>query len=341
MTDGYWSFNSEVYPLPSLSNDSTPTIRLADPVLYNVATFFASLLTNNILPRFSDECAAVRLSHSTLDNFVDNVAVAQIIDFPLDPNALRITSYKFPLLSVYVEEEGFHQWTLTNTATRRDIVVAWILPPLAPEQMNRLYPFLGVATKAWLAYGPQGYDAKISNGPSVWQTANLSFGAMKGVKYLPYMGFNKSKEVAYFPSIQMRISMVERQQNPVPQNFGSFSGISLLREDLVDGYNPANPITNFIDGYVYPNISLTSCSPSSGTIQGNTMLTLQGVGFLAEKIAKVTVCGAAVKTISVLSPSVMLVVTNPGITAGTGDVVAYDEQGNAYTLTNGYNYTSP
>lgn len=341
MTDGYWSYNSKVYPLPSLSSDSTPTIRLADPVLYNVATFFAQILTNNILPRFSDECQAVRLTHSVLDNFVDNVAVAQIIDFPLDPNALRITSYKFPLLSVYVEEEYFHQWTLTNQATRRDIVVAWILPPLAPEQMNRLYPFLGVATKAWNAFGPQGYDPKVSNGPSFWQTANLSFGAMLGVKYLPYMGLDKEKKAAYFPSIQMRISMVERDQMPVPQNFSSFSGISLLREDLVDGYNPANPITNFVDGYIYPNITVTSCSPSSGSIQGNTLLTLQGTGFLPQKIAKVTVCGAAVKQVNVLSPSVMLVITNPGITTGTGDVVAYDEQGNTYTLTNGFTYTSP
>jgi hypothetical protein len=86
---------------------------------------------------------------------------------------------------------------------------------------------------------------------------------------------------------------------------------------------------------------LTSCSPNSGTIQGNTLLVIQGTGFLVGKIVRVSVCGADVKVINVVSPTVMMVVTNPGISTGTGDVVAYDEQGNAYTLTNGFTYTSP
>ncbi len=342
MTDGYYSFNSKVQPLPSLTSDPTPTIQLADPVLYAAANLFRQILNTNLQPRFSNEAAACGLTHANLDNFVDGVTVAQVIDYPLDPSALRVTNYKFPLLSVYTEEEFFHQWTLTNQMVHRTLVISWILPPLAVQQMNRMYEFLQLAGKAMLAYGPQGYDPKVTpNGPSAWQTANLSFGAMMGVKHLPYMGLDKEKKTAYFPSIQMRMAVMERQQDPVPQNFESFSGISLLREDLVDGYNPANPITNFIDGYVYPNISLTSCTPNSGSIQGNTLLVIQGTGFLATKISTVTVCGAEVKSLVVKSPTVMLAITNPGITAGTGDVVAYDEQGNSYTLTNGFTYTTP
>lgn len=342
MTDGYYSFNSKVQPLPSLTDDPTPIIQLADPVLFAAANFFRQILNTNLQPRFSDEARACGLTHANLDNFVDNLVVAQVIDYPLDPSALRITNYKFPLMSVYTEEEYFHQWTLTNQMVRRTIVVSWILPPLSVQQMNRMYEFLGNASKAMLAYGPQGYDPKVNpQGPSVWKTSNLSFGAMIGVKHLPYMGLDKEKKTAYFPSIQMRMAIMERAQAPVPQNYESFSGISLLREDLVDGYNPANPITDFIDGYIYPNITITSCLPNSGTIQGNSLLVIQGTGFLAEKIAEVKVCGAAVKSINVLSPTVIMVVTNPGISVGTGDVVAYDQQGNAYTLTNGFTYTSP
>lgn len=342
MTDSNYSFNSKVQPLPSLTSDPTPIIQLADPVLYAAANLFRQILNTNLQPRFSNEAAACGLTHANLDNFVDNVTVAQVIDYPLDPNALRITNYKFPLMSVYTEEEYFHQWTLTNQMVHRTLVIAWILPPLTVQQMNRLYTFLQEASKAMLAFGPQGYDPKVNpNGPSAWQTANMSFGAMIGVKHLPYMGLDKEKKAAYFPSIQMRMAVMERGQDPVPQNFISFTGISTLQENLVDGYNPANPILDFVDGYIVPNISLTSCTPNSGSIQGNNLLVIQGAGFLAEKIAQVKVCGAQVKKISVLQPNVMLVVTNPGITAGTGDVVAYDEQGNSYTLHNGFTYTTP
>ena len=307
-----------------------------------MASAFTQFLNTNLLPRFANEAQACRLTHANVDNWVDNTAVAQVIDFPLDPNSLKQTNYKFPLLSVYTEEEHFHQWTLVYTATRRDIVLAWILPPLAPEQMNRLYPFLGIASKTWLAYGPQGYDPKVTpQGPSFWTNSNLSFGAMLGVKYLPYMGLDKEKKSAYFPSIQMRISFVEKNQYPVAQNYTiPFSG-AYIEEDLYDGYNPGNPILNFVDGYVYPSITMTSCSPNSGTIQGYTQLTIVGTGFLTNKNPTITICGVPAASVIVTSPTVLTVITNPGITVGTGDIEYNDAQQSTATITSGFTYTSP
>lgn len=340
MTDGYYAFNSSIFPLESLGNDPRPTFQIGDPVLYQVCAFFTQLLNTNLMPRLSNEAVVSGLTHSNYDNWQDNLAVAQTVMFPLYPQILTTTDFQFPLLAIHVEEEHLHQWTLTNTSVRADVVLSWVLPPLTPRQMNRLYPFFRDAVKAWLAYGPQGYDPKVNpQGPSVWQTAGLSFGAMQSVRYMPYLGLDKDKKHAYFPSIQMRISLLERAQQPVPQNYEAFSGISTLQENLVDGYNPANPIVDFIDGYVYPNISLTSCVPNSGTINGNTLLTIYGTGFPAEKIARVSVCGADVRAFNVQSPTVLLAVTNPGITTGTGDIVAYDQQNNPYTLHNGFTYT--
>lgn len=345
MTDGYFGFSSAVYPLESLTADPTPVIKIGDPVLYAVASAFAQFLNTNLAPRFFNEAAACRMTHANLDNWVDNTVVAQIIDYPLDPQALRVTNYKFPLMSVYVEEEHFHQYTLVYNSVRRDIVIAWILPPMAPEQMNRMYEFFGIASKTWLAYGPQGYDPKVTpSGPSFWTNCNLSFGMMNGVKYLPYLGLNKDKTNAYFPSIQMRISFVERNQYPVPQNYETFTGISTLQENLVDGYNPANPIVDFIDGYIQPDITLTSCTPNTGSVQGNTLVVIQGTGFDVAKLNVVNplvICGAPVAQLVVRSPTVIMAVTNPSPGVGVGNIVLTDFQGNTYTLGNGFTYTLP
>lgn len=350
MTDSTWSFSAggaASFPLPSLGTNPEEVLHLGDPTLYYMCVFFSQILQQNLLPRFSDEMAAARMTTANLPNWVDGYACAQAIFHPLYPDNLTTTNYKFPLLAIHPIGEKHFNFTLTNLAVRRDFLVSWVLPPMNAKQLNKLETFMTIASKAFLAFGYQGYDPKVNPfGPSFWQQAGVAFGYIEGVQFKPYLGSVQIQgtdkyKAEYFPSLQMRIGFVERNQMPVPQNYESFSGISLLREDLVDGYNPANPITNFIDGYVYPNITLTSCSPNTGSIQGNTLLVVQGTGFLMQKIARITVNGAQVKSFNVKSPTVILAVTNPGITVGTGDVVAYDQQGNAYTLHNGFTYTSP
>ncbi len=349
MTDSIWSFNggtSALYPLPSVGVNPEEVLQLGDPTLYYMCVFFTQILQQNLLPRFSEEMLSAKMSTANLANWIDGYACAQTVFHPLYPDNLTTNNYKFPLLAIHPVGEKFIHLTMTNLATQRNFLVSWVMPPMSPKQLNKLEPFMTMAAKALMVYGNQGYDPKVNpNGPSVWQTAGLSFGFIDGVSYEPYVGSvqiagTDKYKMEYFPSLKMKISFVERNQAPVPQNFESFSGISLLQENLVDGYNPANPIVNFIDGYVYPNVTVTSCSPASGSIQGNTLLIIQGTGFL-NNISKVTVCGAVAKQVSVQSPTLMMVVTNPGISVGTGDVVAYDEQGNPYTLHNGFTYTSP
>jgi IPT/TIG domain len=345
MTDGYFGFDSVVYPLPSLTDNPTPILPLGDPVYYQVCAFFSQLLNTNLMPRFANEAMACGMTHATFQNWVDNIVVAQTVAFPLTPDLLKTTDFKFPLLAVHTERTFLRQWTLTDVVTQRDLVVSWILPPLSVGQYNRLYEFFGMAEKTWVAYGPQGYDPKVDpEGPSVWQISNLSFGALREVAYLPYLGMDmKVGKDANFPSIQLKMSLVERNQRPIPQNFEPFTGIVTLQENLVDGYNPANPIDNFVDGYIYPNITLVSCLPASGSVQGNTQLVLQGTGFEPQKISLVTVCGAPAIGINVLSQTLMMVTTTPSVGGlpGTGNVVVYDQSNNAYTLVNGFTYTTP
>lgn len=347
--DGYFSFNSQVLPAASLTADATPVIKLVDPLLYNLATFFAQLLNTNLQPRFSNEAQHTGLNHASLDNWVDGYAVAQITDFPLNNLTLKDTDFKFPLLNVICEEEHSTDLTLTNRGVVRQFCISWVLPPLTVRQYNRLYQFFGEATKIWTGYGRQGYDPKV-NSNSVWKACNVAFGHLGQVEYGNFYGFTKEGKEADFPAIQIRCSFAEREQEPVIQNYPTtISNVFIEVDGYDDGYNIANPLSNFVDGYVYPNATITSISPPSGSIGGNTLVSISGTGFssnIFQKNSQITIAGVQVRGFVVKSPTIILARTNPGIgfpggSAYTGSVVLTDNQGNSTTLTNSYTYTTP
>jgi hypothetical protein len=344
--DGYFQFNSQINPVPSNLVDPSPISGLADPVILALANFIRQVFNTNLQPRFSQEAAACGLSHSVLESWVDGYAVAQVIAFPLNDQLLKLTDFKFPLLAVQPVSEEPMNLTLTNLATNRTFRVAWILPPLSVQQYNRMYYFLHLAWEAWLGYGSQGYDPKV-NLISVWEQSGVSFGAMHGANYLPYEGMSGGKDSKdiKFPTLEFEMSLVERCLQPVTQNFPHGFNEAYIELDYVDGSNPANAIPNLIDGYVQPNITLTSCSPSSGPIAGNALLLIQGTGFSIEKIvsaSQLTIAGSPAKSLTVKSPTAILAITNAGVNGSQGmlgDIILTDVQGNQYTLLDSFTYT--
>lgn len=346
MTDGYLQFNSQVWPLPSNLVNPAPIIQLANPVMYQICSFFQQILNTNLMPRWAQECAACGMTHNFLDAFIDGYPVAQTVSFPVEDLLAEANEFKFPLLSIHALGTSSQQWTLTNTAVRTEYKLCWVLPPMTDLQYNRLYDFMHYAEEVLVGYGAQGYDPKV-NTNSVWEACNVSFGSFYGTERVFYEGVIRGRATASsrFPVLEFFFSFQERNQQPVRQNYqnGFVSPVG-IQLNLVDPENPANPLDNFIDGYVYPNITVVSCSPSSGTINGNTMLLIQGTGFSTEVIQsanQILICGAPAKAVTVKSPTAMLVITSPGIngTAGQiGDVVILDQNGNAYTLPDAYTY---
>ena len=347
--DSLFQFNAGyTLPAPSLTADPTPIVQLIDPTIYYLTTFFAQLLNTNLMPRFQNEATECGLTHANIDNWVDGVGVAQKTAFPLHKLTLQGNDFKFPMLNVVIENEEPHQLTLTNVSVKRDICISWVLPPLTVRQYNRLYYFLSLVSKIFTGYGQQGYDPKVNpEGPSIWTTAGISFGTLNSVKFGHFKGLDREGKMPVdFPSIQYRLSFWERNQSPVPQNFIDFTNVAMLVENLYDGYNISNPILNFVDGYINPNITLTSCTPNGGTVQGYTMLQINGTGFTPGKIqipSQLTICGAPAAQVIVQSETVLMALTNPAVggTAITGDIVLTDLQGNQYILSNGFTYTTP
>lgn len=346
MSEALFSFNNTVLPAPSLLDNSIAVIKLTDPVLYTLAIFFGELLQTNLMQRFSEEAVHCGLTHTALDNFLDGYAVAQITSFPLHNLTLKENDFKFPMLNVVCESEEPHQQTLTNSALIRHFCVSWVLPPLTARQYNRLYHFLGVASKVFLAYGQQGYDPKgsvFNRTNNAWGSCNVAFGTLDDVSYEHFYGFDKAGQEVDFPAVQFRLSLFEQNQLPVPQNYPiPFNSISMLRLNLIDGYAPGDPINDFIDGYVFPNLLISSCSPSSGSIVGGTILSITGTGFDKVKLqnaSQLTICGIPASNVSILSPTLMKAVTSPTMNVKLGNLVFTDLAGVSASLTNAYAYT--
>lgn len=344
MTDGYFSFNNDnvIYPIPSGTNSFQ--LLSYDPTQQTLATFFKALLDSNLQPAFNQAVLACKLN---LPNLVLGQTVGELVAYELDETLLTTTNYNFPLLYVHDEGSDFDQTTLVYSSLHRHFTVSWILPPLTPTQYTVLNPFFHLVQEAWLGYGLQGYDPKI-NTTNVWYTAGVSFGSIEDCIITKYDGTMKDKSghemQAYFPCLELRLTLVEENQLPVPQNYPNLFGGVSIQLNLVDGYNPSNPIDNLIDGYVYPALSITATSVASGTEQGGTWLYLTGTGFDSNQLAEVTICGAPAAAYATKSASVLLVITNPAIfgTVGqTGDIVLIDNGGNTYTLPNSFTYTSP
>lgn len=347
--DGYYSFNQSsavILPLPGSTNPFG-ILPAGDPTTNALATFFAQLVESNCQPMFTNAARAVGLQHQNY--WTDGKAVAETVAFELDETILTTSNFKFPLLYVHQTEEMYDQWTLTNLMVHRFYEVSWIFPPLTTTQSSVLTYFQQMASKAWLGFGQQGYDPKVSpNGPSIWKTAGVSMGSFENAifdKYPGLIGRQGNETAAYFPFVRMTLSLAERYQAPVPQPNGTpFTGVSITA-NLIDGYAPGNPL-HFADGYAEPGITLTTSSPATGYITGGTIVTITGSGFYNNLITQpsnqLSICGVPVQNAMTISPSQLMLVTSPLLNTNnqnlTGNIVLIDQLGISHMLVNGFTY---
>jgi hypothetical protein len=157
---------------------------------------------------------------------------------------------------------------------------------------------------------------------------------MDGVSYLPYEGFGAKNEQVYFPSMQFKFSITERNRI-VWSNYETLTGMTVSASQ-VDGY-VVSPI-DFADGYVYVQPSLDTILPNSGSISGDTWCELSGSAFTSLSIQSITICNIPVISFDVKSDKLIVLQTGATFLKGQGDVVITDVSGNTYVITNGYNY---
>ena len=102
--------------------------------------------------------------------------------------------------------------------------------------------------------------------------------------------------------------------------------------------NPNDQSASLNSGYTYTaNPTLTSVSPSSGSVSGGTLVTITGTNFASG--ATVTFGGTAATKVTFVS-STSITVTTPVQTAGGVSVVVTNSNGLSGTLANGFIYNA-
>lgn len=329
-----WSFDNLLFP-PSTSVVSSELQEL-DYVSYKLLDYYTTIINANFGPRYNTVMQALGLTQSKLDFLQDGYVVAQSIAFPITANLLKQTNLKYPLLSLWREDENWLAWTTDYVLVESNFVLTLTLPPLTAPQYNRLYPFLAAVNKKILLATFLGSDALYNNNELVMKEIGLSFIKSQGSKYGSILSTDKNNATVYFPSLQVKMSVYERNKY-VSANGEPLAGFDIDGQ-FVDGY-AANIIDNFVDGYVDTNQAIiSSISPNSGSINGQTLTFINGFSFTGFKIFSITLNGIPVANWNVKSDNLILVISGPTLDAGTGDVVITDTQGRTTTLTSGWTY---
>jgi hypothetical protein len=328
-----WSFDNLIFP-PSTTPISSELQEL-DFITYKLLDYYTTILNNNFGARWNTVMQALGLTHSKLEIFKDGYIVAQSIAFPVTSDTLKQNNFQFPLLSLWREEEKWLQLTTDYIFTESDYVLTLTFPPLSAQQYNRIYPFLAAINKKILLSTFNGSDPLYNNNELVMKEIGLSFMKSNGSKYGSMLSADKSGNPVYFPSLQVKLSAYER--NKYIPNGELLTGFD-VQGDFVDGYT-ADVISNFVDGYVDTSVgTISSLSPSSGSINGNTLVIMSGFSFDDFEIFSITLNGVPVVKYTVKNPNLIMLITPPTLNTGTGDVVITDTQGRQITLVGGWSY---
>jgi hypothetical protein len=330
----HFGYNTTVFPLTAGA-----TLATADTPTNTILRYYSNIIQANLGAAFAADAAQCNFLHASLNYIVDGSMVAQAVSFPVS-STLKITDYKFPLLSVYRTKRDFVQHSSLKVMIESQYDVCFILPPLTTRQFNFLYKYLELVSDVLVTRTWQGFDPLYNSGEQVWKSANIAYAEMHNDQYGSFLGADGSTE---FPSIKLNIKMMEETQN-VLSDFNSLNKVS-IEVDLYDGYNLSNPVKNITDGYVNPNLGISSLSVSSGSIAGGTLVTILGAGFqninssLTPSFAA-TFNNVPVNSLIVKDTNTMLVKTGAASQTGIGNVILTDILGNSINLVDGWTYHS-
>ena len=174
------------------------------------------------------------------------------------------------------------------------------------------------------------------SGMPVFQEAGMTLRFGKGPLYEPIVAMDAKGNALYFPTLIIDFQVFEREKS-VASNFEALTDI-YIEEDLIsDGY-AAYPILNFNDGYVEPNLTITSFNPTTAGFSGNTPVAIMGTGFQAGAVSQVIIAGIPA-TFGRSQPNLLIVFTGTVLNPQPpGPIVIVDTSGNTYTSTGNFSY---
>lgn len=237
----YAQFQTGASSYPLTTSTTNSLLKDADPALFYVIDFFASVITTYVGPRLLAEAAnAPAIAGITS-------AVMQVL--PMDPGELlQEQQLKFPLLAVY-RQKDVYQW---KSASWNDDASTWrvvyVLPPLTGGQRERVLPALRAVAKTLQNRIENQQDPAYQSGASPWALANLESIELVSGEYGAFAGTGNLR----FPAWTGTLMVKERDIEAANQWTNTFTGIDAEIDLVTPNYPPVADVADFALTFVDP-----------------------------------------------------------------------------------------
>lgn len=238
MENRFFSVGGTVSPLSSSVGGSS-ILKDADPVLSTFLDFFPAVIRTHAQTRWNDEVIACGRSD------LSGSMVAQVL--PYDPLPLAAeNAWQFPLLAIYPTESEYLQRSVTWFEIKRSFQLLYILPPLAAEQLEVIYPFLSHVERTLQDRIMEGEDQDYNGGQLVWRDCGLEqIRTVRGT-FGKVPNSNSNLNMHCF---SMDLEVTERR-NPASflGNFVAYEGMVSGSIDIASGSSDIGQTSGSFDG---------------------------------------------------------------------------------------------
>ncbi len=313
------------YPLDTSTANSL--LRDADPALFFTIDYLATVLCHYIGDRL---LAEARLCDLKLPSAVVHRMHVEPAPF------LLAQDFRFPALAVYRKNEEYSDRTISWSQDVATWELAYLLPPLIPEQVKRLQPILRAAAVVMRKALRRGADPSYSADVAVLTNAGIAQARLTAVKY---GGYEPIQEIpTYYRALVGTVTVTE-QDMPDGSSFEKLSGMGATFSDTsADGTEI--DVTTIQTG---PAPTLTNVSPSVGTKTGGTVVTLTGTNFPTSQTPRVWIGTGEATSVVVLSATSLRCTTaaQPAYPTSLEDVLVRTLSGQQARLSAAFTFTSP
>ena len=195
---GTFASATAIYPLPAATTN--PTLQDADPALNIALAYWRQMLTVYMGARWTAEMTALGFPTSVA---ASPVAVIRAYD-PIP--YLKEVQQLFPMLAAWRVSSKEIDRTAQLDARVSTLSVAWILPPLAAAQMERIAPLLKASLDILDNRTDYHPDPNYNDGVSPWITAQVDDIHFDSARFGSFIGDANM----VFPAMNATVFMTER-----------------------------------------------------------------------------------------------------------------------------------
>ncbi len=312
--------------LPLTASTQQDFVRVADPALYYVGQFLAS-----VLETYLGDAMRTRFGVEGL-NIPGAVAGAPLY---LEPTPfLTHEKLKFPLLAIYRKSEAHDEHTAAWEKAAGEWEFAYVLPHLTPVQETRLAPVLTAARSVIKRAVSMGADPAYLSGASAWAAAGIHRAWLSRCAWGSYEFVDQVKT---YRAIIGTLAIWERDM-PVANAFELFDGANV---DVSLAYPDETAVANVAQVKTYQSPTVTNCVGNTGSKAGGTSVTVSGTNF--HNVISVTFGGIAATNV-VVNSTTSISCTTPAHDAYPTALVTVEvtnDDGLSGSLAAGFTFTTP